>query len=54
MNMRMDKTLPGLDIFYMVGTWVLNGSPPSAVMSGRHVVQIPCNKDQKTFVTTVP
>jgi phytoene dehydrogenase-like protein len=54
MNMRMDKTLPGLDNFYMIGTWVLAGSLPAAVTSGRHVAQILCKRDHKPFVTTVP
>jgi phytoene dehydrogenase-like protein len=54
MNMRMDKTLPGLDNFYMAGTWVLGGSLPGSVTSGRHVAQILCHKDKKPFVTTVP
>lgn len=54
MNMRMSKTLPGLGNFYMVGTWVLNGSLPGAVTSGRQVTQIICHKDKKPFVTTVP
>jgi phytoene dehydrogenase-like protein len=54
MNMRISKTLPGLDSLYMVGTWVLNSSLPYAVVSGRHVTQILCKADKKPFVTTVP
>jgi phytoene dehydrogenase-like protein len=54
MNARMDKTLPGLDHFYMIGTWVLNGSLPYAATSGRHVTQILSNKDGKPFVATLP
>jgi hypothetical protein len=54
MNMRMSKTLPGLGGFYMVGTWVLGSSLPAAATSGRHVIQILCNKDKAPFVTTVP
>jgi phytoene dehydrogenase-like protein len=54
MNMRMSKTLPGLDGFYQIGTWVLGGSLPGAVTSGRHMAQILCHKDRKPFVTTVP
>jgi phytoene dehydrogenase-like protein len=54
MNMRMSKTVPGLDGFYMVGTWVLGGSLPGAATSSRHVVQILCDVDKKPFVATVP
>jgi phytoene dehydrogenase-like protein len=54
MNMRMDKTLPGLEGFYMVGTWVLGSSLPASVTSGRHIAQILCHEDGKPFVTTVP
>jgi phytoene dehydrogenase-like protein len=54
MRMSISKTLPGLDNFYMVGTWVLNSGLPFAAVSGRHVTQILCKKDNKPFVTTVP
>jgi phytoene dehydrogenase-like protein len=54
MNMRMSKTLPGLDSFYQVGTWVLGSSLPAAATSGRHVVQILCDKDKKPFRAPVP
>jgi phytoene dehydrogenase-like protein len=53
--MPMSKTLPGLDNFYMAGQWVNpGGSMPSAVMSGRHTIQIICKKDKKKFVTSTP
>jgi phytoene dehydrogenase-like protein len=51
---QLDKTLPGLDNFYMVGQWVGGSSLPMAATSGRHVTQIICRKDKKPFVTTVP
>jgi phytoene dehydrogenase-like protein len=52
---HMDKTLPGLDGFYMVGQWVEpGGGLPPAAMSGRNVTQIICKKDKKKFVTTTP
>jgi len=55
MRMRMSKTLPGLDSFYMAGQWVEpGGGLPPAVMSGRHSIQILCKKDKKRFVTTTP
>jgi phytoene dehydrogenase-like protein len=49
---QMDKTLPGLDNFYMAGQWVEpGGGLPTALMSGRNVTQIICKKDGKKFVT---
>jgi phytoene dehydrogenase-like protein len=48
------KTLPGLDNFYMAGQWVVVGSIPSAIMSGRHTIQMICNKEKKKFVTSMP
>jgi phytoene dehydrogenase-like protein len=53
--MRMSKTLPGLDNFYMAGQWVEpGGGLPTAAMSGRNVTQIICKQDKKPFVTTTP
>jgi phytoene dehydrogenase-like protein len=54
MMTQMDKTLPELDIFYMIGQWVLASSLPFAATSGRHVTQIICHRDDRPFVTTVP
>jgi phytoene dehydrogenase-like protein len=54
LGMKMSKTLPGLDNFYMAGQWVLGGSLPGAATSGRDVTQMVCEKDKKPFVTTVP
>jgi len=52
---RIDKTLPGLNGFYMVGHWVEpGGGLPPAAMSGRNVIQIICKKDKKPFVTNTP
>jgi phytoene dehydrogenase-like protein len=54
-GMRMSKTLPGLESFYMAGQWVEpGGGVPTAAMSGRNVLQIICHRDKKPFVTTVP
>jgi phytoene dehydrogenase-like protein len=53
--MRMSKTLPGLDNFYMAGQWVEpGGGLPTAAMSGRNVTQIICKKDKRPFVTATP
>jgi len=54
-GMRMSKTLPGLENFYMAGQWVEpGGGLPTAVMSGRNVTQIICKQDKKKFVTSTP
>lgn len=48
--LRIDKTLPGLENFYMIGQWVEpGGGLPPAIMSGRNVAQIICKKDRKKF-----
>lgn len=53
--MRMSKTLPGLDNFYMAGQWVNpGGGIPGGLMSGRHTIQYVCKKDKKKFVTSTP
>ena len=52
MMLRIDKTLPGLENFYMIGQWVEpGGGLPPAIMSGRNVAQIICKKDGKKFTT---
>jgi len=54
-SMRMSKTLPGLDNFYMAGQWVQpGGGVPTGVITGRHVTQIICRHDKRPFVTTTP
>jgi len=53
--MQMRKTLPGLSNFYMAGQWVNPGGGMStAVMSGRHTIQVICKKDKKNFVASTP
>jgi phytoene dehydrogenase-like protein len=54
MNVRMSNTLPGLDDFYMAGTWVMAGSLPGAAAAGRGVAEMICKEDKKPFVTAVP
>jgi len=55
LRMRMSKTLPGLDGFYMAGQWVApGGSVPYVAVSSRYVTQLICKKDRKRFVTTTP
>jgi phytoene dehydrogenase-like protein len=51
----VDKTLPGLDNFYMIGQWVEpGGSVPIVAMSGRNIMQQICHEDEKIFITTIP
>jgi phytoene dehydrogenase-like protein len=46
------KTLPGLQDFYMAGQWVEpGGGVPTALMSGRQLVQILCEREGRTFFT---
>jgi len=55
LTMRMNKTLPGLYDFFMVGQWVQpGGGLPPAVMSARHAIQIICKEDSKRFKTSTP
>ncbi|HVV88489.1 MAG TPA: NAD(P)/FAD-dependent oxidoreductase [Kofleriaceae bacterium] len=47
---HVDKTLPGLDDFYMAGQWVEpGGGVPTALVSGRQVVQIMCERTGRPF-----
>lgn len=46
------RTLPGLENFVMAGQWVMpGGGAPGCLYSGRHVAQILCARDGKTFQT---
>lgn len=48
----VERTLPGLDDFYMAGQWVMpGGGVPPVLYSGRHAVQLLCHRDGKRFVT---
>ena len=48
---HVPKTLPGLDRLYMAGQWVEpGGGVPTALMSGRQLVQILCSEAGKPFV----
>lgn len=51
----IEKKLPGLDNFYMIGQWLEpGGSVPVVAMSGRNIIQQICHEDKREFVTTVP
>ncbi len=50
---RVEKTLPGLANFYMAGQWVMpGGGVPPSLYSGRHIAQLLCHRDGKTFTTS--
>lgn len=50
MDGGLPKTLPGLDGFFMCGQWVEpGGGIPTAVMSGRQVMQSVCRRDGVAF-----
>ena len=52
---RVEKTLPGLNNFYMAGQWVEpGGGIASALFSGRNLVKMLCRQDGKQFSTTMP
>ncbi|PIP49191.1 MAG: phytoene dehydrogenase, partial [Chloroflexi bacterium CG23_combo_of_CG06-09_8_20_14_all_45_10] len=54
-RLRMSKTLPGLDGFYMAGQWVEpGGGVPMVAMSGRNAIQMICRQDKKPFAAKIP
>jgi len=55
MKTPVEKTLPGLKNFYLAGQWVEpGGGVPTAVWSGRKIIQILCHHEGKEFVTSFP
>jgi phytoene dehydrogenase-like protein len=47
---RMKRTLPGLENFYMAGQWVMpGGGLPAGVLTARETVQQICRKDGRPF-----
>jgi len=51
----LDKTLPGLSDFYMIGQWVEpGGGLPPAATSGRNVIQMICKRDGNPFEARLP
>ena len=49
---HVDKTLPGLNALFMAGQWVEpGGGVPSALLSGRHAVQIACKEVGRAFAS---
>jgi phytoene dehydrogenase-like protein len=55
MGKGMDKTLPGLENFYMAGQWVEpGGGLPPAAQSGRRIIERLCKQDGKQFAAHIP
>ena len=55
MGKGMDKQLPGLRNFYMIGQWVEPaGNVELSAASGRDVVKLLCMADKQPFVTSQP
>jgi len=55
MGTSVEKTLPGLSNFYMAGQWVEpGGGIPSALFSGRNLMNKLCRKDGKEFSASMP
>lgn len=53
--MFIDKTLPGLNNFYMVGQWVRPGGGLAPVAkTGQEVIQMLCKLEHRKFSTSVP
>jgi phytoene dehydrogenase-like protein len=51
----MDKTLPGLENFYICGQWVEpGGGLPTSAGSGRNVIGMICKRDGKKFTAGLP
>ena len=54
-RLRLSKTLPGLDGFYMAGQWVEpGGGVPMVAMSGCNAIQMICRQDKKPFAAKIP
>jgi phytoene dehydrogenase-like protein len=50
-SVKISKTLPGLENFWMVGQWVHpGGGLPSGLTTGREVIWKQCKKDGKMFI----
>lgn len=49
----VEKTLPGLGNFYLAGQWVEpGGGVPTAILSGRGVIQIICRDKGVKFAVS--
>jgi phytoene dehydrogenase-like protein len=53
MKVKMQKTLPGLKNFSMVGQWTAPfAGLPTAALDGRQAIKALCRKERRPFVTT--
>lgn len=53
MRARIQKTLPGLQNFFMAGQWMApGGGVPPCLYSGKHVIQLLCHRDGRAFSTS--
>ncbi len=53
MRLKLEKTLPGLKNFAMVGQWTAPfAGLPTAALDGRQAIEGLCRKDRRPFVTT--
>jgi len=54
-GLKMSKTLPGLDNFYMAGQWVEpGGGIPTSAISGRRAIQMICDREKMPFLAITP
>jgi len=54
-GLKMSKTLPGLDNFYMAGQWVEpSGGVPTSAISGRRAIQMICDREKMPFLAITP
>ncbi|NMC57312.1 MAG: NAD(P)/FAD-dependent oxidoreductase, partial [Eubacteriaceae bacterium] len=54
-NQNLEKTIPGLENFYLIGQWLTpGGGLPNALKSARDAVQIICKIDKIKFKTQTP
>lgn len=53
-SLKLPRTLPKLENFFMAGQWVGGYGVPGAAKSGRDCIEYICKKDKKQFITTKP
>ncbi|MFW9943150.1 MAG: phytoene desaturase family protein [Candidatus Thorarchaeota archaeon] len=53
-SLKLPRTLPKLENFFMAGQWVGGHGLPGAAKSGRDCIEYICKKDKKQFITTKP
>jgi len=48
-NEKIERTLPGLENFFMAGQWVASGGMAPSLYSGRHAIQLVCHAQRQHF-----